>query len=199
MHSLPFLCTLPWNLALVCTWQTEWLLNNCYLRAKYTVLPTQSAIPTRRLQYSLQLPRDRGDNTTKRYCIGSKNTWETLWQRIIYMLCLETNNMRKDDLRKKHKLQNKWICVLIFPSNTDCKTSPSTEGVYCHHLEGITENASQIETEWLFSLAELWLTLFQWRTCRVIIPASNHLAGADPPTGWRSKGHQVKVKLNYFF
>lgn len=102
-------------------------------------------------------------------------------------------------LRKKHKLQNKWICVLIFPSNTDCKTSPSTAGVYCHHLEGITENASQIETEWLFSLAELWLTLFQWRTCRVIIPASNHLAGADPPAGWRSKGHQVKVKLNYFF
>jgi len=66
-------------------------------------------------------------------------------------------------------------------------------------LEGITENASQIETEWLFSLAELWLTLFQWRTCRVIIPASNHLAGVDPSTGWRTKGHQVKVKLILFF
>lgn len=66
-------------------------------------------------------------------------------------------------------------------------------------MESITENASQIETEWLFSLAEPWLTLFQWRTSRVIIPASNHLSGADPPADWRSKGHQVKVELNYFF
>lgn len=44
-------------------------------------------------------------------------------------------------------MQDKYTCILIFPTNIKHEKAPFTGGVYCHHLVSETANTAQSEAQ----------------------------------------------------